>query len=64
MKLGKVGSKDFWRVAGGIDRDEDWSDSVGDLFLEDVECCTHFVEFVRADVGTMGEAEIYLLSSV
>ena len=60
MELGEVRFEDRGGVAGRIDGDEDWFEGVGRFYVEDVDCCTEFVEFVGADVGAVGEAEVDL----
>ena len=60
VELGQVGFEDGGRVAGGIDGDEERFEGVGGAGVEDVDCGGEFVEFVGADVGAVGEAEVDL----
>lgn len=60
MEFGEVGTEHTGSVAGRIAGDEDRSESVRGAGLNYVNGLGHFVEFVRANVGTVAEAKVDL----
>ena len=60
VEFGEVTPEDGRGVARRVAGDEDGAQGVGGFGLDDVDGRGHFVEFVRADVGTVREAEVDL----
>jgi hypothetical protein len=61
VELGEVRSEDRGSVSCGIAGDENTSQAIWFFRLDNVDRGRHLVEFIWADVGAMGEAEVDLL---
>lgn len=62
VELAQILAQDLGRVSRGIAGNEDWPHDLlpAKLLAHLVDDLRHFVEFVGADVGAVGEAEVDL----
>lgn len=60
VELGKVFLQDFGRVARGVASYHERSHDIATLFFDFLVHEGHLIEFVGADIGAVGEAEVDL----
>lgn len=60
VEFGQVLLQHLGGVAFRVTGDEDGQDGAGALGLDQIKHAGHLVEFLRADIGAMGEAKVNL----